>query len=126
MDTPGPEFLTGTLQTFDTHHPRFSWHAEAGQLQLFGPLQDVLPLALVVDVMAVDPKPGEGLAVRRFRYSRLHSVVILFEVFVCVISEPVDGGQHAHFARTALTQVRAQGGDEAGVLRPAQLATSTT
>lgn len=128
--TPGPEFLTGALEALHTHHARLPRHAEAGQLQLFGPLQDVLPFALVVDVMAVDPQPGEGLRAWRFRRSLRASLVVVaivpLEVFMRVISEPVDSRQHAHIARAALTQVKAQLGDQAGVPRPAQLGASTT
>lgn len=75
--------------------------------------------------MAVNPQSGEGLgAYLLWRFFR--SAMVLLQVFMCVISEPVDSRQYARFASAALAQVKAQVRDEAGVARPAQLRTSVT
>lgn len=47
----------GALHTDNAWLPR---HAKPRQGQLLRPLQDVLPFALVVDVMAVDPESREN------------------------------------------------------------------
>lgn len=56
---PGPKLLAGRLRTFHTHNARLPGHAESGQTQLPGPLQDVLPLHLVVNVVTVNPQSAE-------------------------------------------------------------------
>lgn len=56
---PGPELFAGRLRTFHTHNARLPGHAESRQTQLPGPLQDVLPLHLVVDVVTVNPQSAE-------------------------------------------------------------------
>lgn len=62
---PGPKLLAGRLRTFHTHNARLPGHAESGQTQLPGPLQDVLPLHLVVNVVTVNPQAAEGVLRRR-------------------------------------------------------------
>lgn len=66
---PGPKLLAGRLRTFHTHNARLPRHAESGQTQLPGPLQDVLPLHLVVNVVTVNPQSAEE--VLRPRGSRI-------------------------------------------------------
>lgn len=59
LKIPGPELLAGRLRTFHTYNTRLPRHAKSWQAQLLGPLQDVLPLRLVVDVVTVDPQSAE-------------------------------------------------------------------
>lgn len=59
LKIPGPELLAGRMRTFHAHNPRLPRHAESWQAQLLGPLQDVFPLRLVVDVVTVNPQSAE-------------------------------------------------------------------
>lgn len=59
LKIPGPELLAGRMRTFHTHNTRLPGHAKSWQAQLLGPLQDVLPLRFVVDVMTVNPQSAE-------------------------------------------------------------------
>lgn len=66
---PGPELFAGRLRTFHTHDSRLPGHAKSRQAQVLWPIQDLLPLRLVVNVVAVNPQPAEGF--RQPRRGRL-------------------------------------------------------
>ncbi len=84
---PGPELIASRLQTLHTHNTRLSWHTEPRKVQLPCPFQNVLPLDLIVDVMAIDPKSSENLFDCIKTSSFLGSLIgTLFVIYVCALS----------------------------------------
>lgn len=106
---PGPEFFTGTLWAFHTNNTRLPRHAKPRQGKLLCPLQNILSLAFVVDVMAVDPQSRENevnwLACTSWSGGRCG---VFADIARSVFSNPLSGIQNTDIPETVLLQVCGQ------------------
>lgn len=125
LKVPGPELLAGRLRTFHTHNARLPRHAESWQAQLLGPLQDVLPLCLVVDVVTVDPQSAEHFlrSWRRLFPRGWCCCQTLINEELQVVFHPVHSKEHTHFPLAVFCKVRVECCVELRLLGPAKAST---
>lgn len=123
LKIPGPELLAGRLRTFHTHNTRLPRHAKSWQAQLLGPLQDVLPLRLIVDVVTVNPQSAENFLWPWRGRLFLRCWWALINEELQVVFHPVHSGEHTHFPLAVFHEVGIEICVELCLLGPAESGT---
>lgn len=131
LKLPGPELLTGTLGTFHTHNPRLPRHTKSWQAELLGPLQDILPLGHVVDVVAINPQSTESfpwlwwLFLQSCCCSRCCCCALVHED-VEVFFEPLHCREHTHLSQAVFLEKSTETCMKLCLLGSAEAGTSMT